>query len=82
MWENSLLDLLKEPLRLKDRLVKVEASMGVAVFPDDAEDMEQLFIKADLRMYDFKRNVSLPVIMEPERPVRVASAEPSKVPAS
>ncbi|MGA9424330.1 MAG: GGDEF domain-containing protein [Terracidiphilus sp.] len=79
---NSLLDLLKEPLRLKDRLVKVEASMGVAVFPDDAEDMEQLFIKADLRMYDFKRNVSLPVIMEPERPVRVASAEPSKVPAS
>ena len=64
---NSLLDLLKDPLRLKDRLVKVDASMGVALFPDDAQDMEQLFIKADLRMYDFKRNASSPVIMEPER---------------
>jgi diguanylate cyclase (GGDEF)-like protein len=64
---NSLLDLLKDPLRLKDRLVKVDASMGVALFPDDAQDMEQLFIKADLRMYDFKRNASSPVIMDPER---------------
>ncbi len=72
---NSLLELLKEPLRLKDRLVKVEASMGVAVFPDDAEDLEQLFIKADLRMYDYKRNAAPPVvIVEPERPARAAQS--------
>ena len=65
------MDLLKEPIRLKDRLVKVEASMGVAIFPDDAEDLEQLFIKADLRMYDFKRDAASPVvILEPERAAR------------
>ena len=69
------MELLKEPLRLKDRLVKVEASMGVAVFPDDAEDLEQLFIKADLRMYDYKRNAAPPVvILEPERPARAAQS--------
>ncbi len=72
---NSLIELLKEPLRLKDRLVKVDASMGVAVFPDDAEDLEQLFIKADLRMYDYKRNATPPVvILEPERPARAAQS--------
>jgi diguanylate cyclase len=77
---DSLLALLKEPLRLKDRLVKIEASMGVAVFPDDAEDMEQLFIKADLRMYDFKRTATPPVvILEPERGTR--TAQPTKIPA-
>ncbi len=63
----SLLDLLKEPLLLKDRLVKVDASMGAAVFPDDAEDMEQLFIRADLRMYEHKRNTSAIVVAEPAR---------------
>jgi diguanylate cyclase (GGDEF)-like protein len=60
----SLLELLKDPLRLKDRLVKVGASMGVAMFPDDAQDVEQLFIKADLRMYDFKRTASSPVVLD------------------
>lgn len=78
----SLLELLNEPLRLKEKLVKVEASMGVAVFPDDAQDMEQLFIKADLRMYDFKRNATPPVVLGAERYARGAQAasESSSVP--
>ncbi|HWE86731.1 MAG TPA: diguanylate cyclase [Terracidiphilus sp.] len=72
----SLLDLLKEPLQLKDRLVKVDASMGVAIFPDDAQDMEQLFIKADLRMYDFKRNASSPVLIDLERRTQTTLSAP------
>lgn len=76
----SLLELLNEPLRLKDKLVKVEASMGVAIFPDDAQDMEQLFIKADLRMYDYKRNATAPVVVDVERFARGAqAASPSNV---
>lgn len=80
----SLLELLKEPLQLKDRLVKVEASMGVAVFPDDAQDMEQLFIKADLRMYDFKRNASSPVLIDAERRTQttLSASESSSVSVS
>jgi diguanylate cyclase (GGDEF)-like protein len=50
----SLLRLLKEPLRLGDHTVRVGASVGIAVFPEDASDMETLCIAADLRMYDAK----------------------------
>ncbi len=50
-----LQDLLKEPLQLEGRTVRVGASLGLAVFPDDASDMEALCIAADMRMYDNKR---------------------------
>ena len=52
----SLQELLKQPLLLENRSVKIGASFGVAVFPDDAEDMEQLCIAADTRMYENKRS--------------------------
>jgi diguanylate cyclase len=51
----SLLDLLANPIGIENRSITVGASLGVAIFPDDAEDLESLCIKADLRMYDFKR---------------------------
>ena len=52
----SLQELLKQPLSLENRSVKIGASFGVAIFPDDAEDMEQLCIAADTRMYENKRS--------------------------
>lgn len=51
----SLQELLREPLELEDRTVKTGASFGVALFPDDAEDLESLCIAADQRMYENKR---------------------------
>jgi diguanylate cyclase (GGDEF)-like protein len=50
----SLMDMLKEPLRVGDHSVQVGASIGIAVFPDDAADLESLCIAADLRMYHTK----------------------------
>jgi len=50
----SLMEMLREPMQIGDHLVQVGASIGVAVFPDDAEDIESLCIAADLRMYDTK----------------------------
>lgn len=50
----SLMEMLEQPLQVGDHTVQVGASIGVAVFPDDAEDMESLCIAADLRMYDTK----------------------------
>ena len=50
----SLMEMLREPLEIGDSRVQVGASIGVAVFPDDAEDIEALCIAADLRMYDTK----------------------------
>jgi diguanylate cyclase (GGDEF)-like protein len=51
----SLQELLKEPMELEDRTVKTGASFGVAIFPDDAADLEALCIAADQRMYENKR---------------------------
>ena len=52
----SLQELLREPVSLENRSVRIGASFGMAVYPDDAGDMEALCIAADLRMYENKRN--------------------------
>lgn len=52
----QLVALLNEPMTLKDRQVHIGASLGIAVYPVDAEDAESLCITADLRMYDNKRS--------------------------
>jgi diguanylate cyclase (GGDEF)-like protein len=54
----NLLKLLNEPVQLKSRTIRVGGSLGVAVFPEDAGDMETLCITADLRMYENKRGNS------------------------
>jgi diguanylate cyclase (GGDEF)-like protein len=51
----SLLELLTAPIELEQNMVRVGASIGVAIFPNDAEELEALCIKADLRMYEAKR---------------------------
>jgi GGDEF domain-containing protein len=45
------MQLLNEPATLGEHKVCVGASVGIAVFPEDAADSEALFIAADLRMY-------------------------------
>jgi diguanylate cyclase (GGDEF)-like protein len=55
----ALLELLKEPLLLEDCKVQAGASIGIAVFPEDAADMESLCIAADRRMYENKHGASL-----------------------
>jgi diguanylate cyclase (GGDEF)-like protein len=52
----SLLQSLKEPMQVGEHLVQVGASIGVAIFPDDATELEGLCIAADLRMYDDKHD--------------------------
>jgi diguanylate cyclase (GGDEF)-like protein len=46
--------ILDEPMLLDGKEVHVGASVGIAVFPDDAGDMESLCVAADLRMYGAK----------------------------
>jgi diguanylate cyclase len=61
----TLLRLLEQPIRLESCLVTVDASLGIAVFPDDADDEESLCIKADLRMYEFKRTADAQLSFSP-----------------
>jgi len=53
----SLIKLLDAPLDLGDLSVQIGASVGVAIFPEDAQDSEALGIVADLRMYDAKHEL-------------------------
>ena len=50
----ELLDLIARPLTIAERKVQIGASIGVAVFPHDAMDMQGLCIAADRRMYESK----------------------------
>ncbi len=53
----SLMEMLNEPMQLDgEQSVRVGGSVGVAVFPEDASDMESLCIAADLRMYTSKHD--------------------------
>lgn len=47
----TLTKLLDEPITFDGKELRVGASVGIAVFPDDAADSESLRIAADLRMY-------------------------------
>jgi diguanylate cyclase len=53
----SLMQLLNEPLDLGEHTVCIGASVGVAVFPDDAKEMEPLCIAADMKMYNVKHQL-------------------------
>jgi diguanylate cyclase (GGDEF)-like protein len=51
----SLLQFIAEPIQLGDgESAQIGASVGIAVFPDDAKDLKSLCIEADLRMYGAK----------------------------
>ena len=52
----SLMQLLNEPLAVGEHTVRIGASVGIAVYPEDAREMESLCITADRRMYDVKND--------------------------
>jgi diguanylate cyclase (GGDEF)-like protein len=69
----SLMQLLKQPLNLGDHSVQIGASVGIAIFPEDATSVEPLCIKADLRMYAEKQIARDELPIEPSRPANSAS---------
>ena len=75
----SLIELLNDPIELCGQMVRIGASVGTALFPDDATDAEGLCIAADLRMYDSKHKNGH--YLNPARPLAVASV-PAIEPAS
>jgi diguanylate cyclase (GGDEF)-like protein len=51
---DSLMNLIRQPIDLGQHTVSIGASIGIAIFPEDARDAEALCIAADLRMYAHK----------------------------
>ncbi len=50
-----LIQSVEEPIHLADYTVQLSASVGAALYPDDAESFEALLGRADERMYQHKR---------------------------
>lgn len=55
---HSLIQLLKEPFQLDGHTVQIGASVGIAIFPEDAANMEALCVEADRRMYENKHRAA------------------------
>jgi diguanylate cyclase (GGDEF)-like protein len=49
-----ILNELNSPYPIKGKLITVTVSIGIAIFPDDGANSEDLFRKADLAMYKAK----------------------------
>ena len=47
---------LSEPFSIGTGVCSIGASIGISIFPDDAEDAEELLRGADTAMYEVKRN--------------------------
>jgi diguanylate cyclase len=69
----SLTQLLESPFEVNGNTLHVGASVGIAIFPDDATDAESLCIAADLRMYAGKHASKAKNADDPQRPFRPAS---------
>ena len=52
---NNILSKVSEPYLLGDETVRISASIGISLYPDDAEDVATLFTCADQAMYAVKR---------------------------
>ncbi len=50
-----LIEAVEEPIHLETGTVRLSASVGAALYPDDAESFEALVSRADARMYEQKR---------------------------
>jgi len=74
----TLTQLLEEPFTFGDHAVRVGASVGIAVFPDDAADADSLRIAADIRMYAGKNASKENGGEEPPKPFPVKSAPATK----
>jgi diguanylate cyclase (GGDEF)-like protein len=55
----ELLAMLEQPFDLHGNTIYTGASVGIALFPEDAEDMKSLCIQADMRMYEGKRGETI-----------------------
>lgn len=54
-FSNRILDLFKEPVVIMDEAVYSSISIGLAVFPEDGDDMVTLEKNADLALYKAKQ---------------------------
>ncbi len=55
-FEKRLEKALKNPVVIDEKIFPIEASIGIAVYPDDGNSVESLIQSADRAMYQAKKN--------------------------
>jgi diguanylate cyclase (GGDEF)-like protein len=53
---DKIAQAFKEPFMIGGSRLNMSASMGLAIYPDDGEDMDALMRKSDAAMYNIKRH--------------------------
>ena len=53
---NKIKNLISDPFLIKGQPVEIGVSVGVGIYPDDADDMRELIHRADKAMYLSKKN--------------------------
>lgn len=56
MVAQRILDMMKLPLQLGEHSIQASASIGIAVYPDEAKDASTLMKRADHALYQVKQN--------------------------
>lgn len=51
----KIIETASQPYYFKENLLKVGASVGIAIYPQDGEDFDELIKKADTAMYEVKK---------------------------
>ena len=52
----KVIDTLRQPVQLKGKMVTIGASIGIAIYPDDGEEIDQLIKYADMALYKAKES--------------------------
>lgn len=53
---SQIIEIIDTPVQLDNHLVSVSSSIGIALYPDDAQDAQELLQNADIAMYHAKEN--------------------------
>jgi len=51
---NNILEIFKKPFTMGKQSILLSASIGISVYPDDGDTVEELLVNADLSMYKSK----------------------------
>ena len=54
LMAQKLLDVLEPPFKVESHTIYVSASIGITLFPDDGDQVDELLINADVAMYNAK----------------------------
>ncbi len=56
LYARTLLSSLREPFNIESMMLEIDASIGIAKYPEDGKDSHALLRSADVAMYEAKRN--------------------------